>query len=57
MAFDRPERFAGEAKYTLSGLVKLALDGLLSFSVMPLRLSSILGFGVAIAGVVYVPSP
>jgi glycosyltransferase involved in cell wall biosynthesis len=52
--FDRPERFAGEAKYTLSGLVKLALDGLLSFSVIPLRLSSMLGFGLALAGVVYV---
>ena len=52
--FDRPERFAGEAKYTMSGLVKLALDGLFSFSVIPLRLSSMLGFGVAIAGVVYV---
>ncbi len=52
--FDRPERFAGEAKYTMSGLVKLAFDGLFSFSVIPLRLSSMLGFGVAIAGVVYV---
>lgn len=54
VAFDRPDRFAGEPKYQLSGLVKLALDGLLSFSVAPLRLASALGFGVAIAGVVYV---
>lgn len=52
--YDRPDRFAGEPKYRLSGLVRLAVDGLLSFSVTPLRLSSLLGFGVAIAGVLYV---
>jgi dolichol-phosphate mannosyltransferase len=54
VAYDRPERFAGEPKYRFSGLVRLALDGLLSFSVTPLRLSSLLGFGVAVAGVLYV---
>jgi len=54
VAYDRPERFAGEPKYRFSGLVRLALDGLLSFSVTPLRLSSLLGFLVAIAGVIYV---
>lgn len=52
--YDRPDRYAGEPKYSWSGLVRLALDGLFSFSAVPLRLASFLGFFTAAAGVVYV---
>lgn len=41
--YDRPSRYAGDAKYTLRKLVGLALDGLISFSPAPLRLASSLG--------------
>src|SRR5262249_38929168 len=34
-------------------LVRLAVDGLLSFSATPLRLSSIFGFFTALAGIAY----
>ena len=35
--FDRPERAAGETKYTLKKMLRLATDGILSFSQLPLR--------------------
>ena len=40
----RNGRFSGETKYPVKKLMKLALDGILSFSQLPLTLSSILGF-------------
>jgi glycosyltransferase involved in cell wall biosynthesis len=52
--YDRPARNAGEPKYTTRGLLRLALDGLLSFSALPLRLASYLGFIVALAGCAYI---
>lgn len=45
--YERAERAAGEVKYTFSKLLKLAFDGLMDFSVFPLRLSSYLGFLIA----------
>lgn len=42
--YDRKERFAGESKYPLSKMLNLALDGITSFSVKPLRI--ITGFGL-----------
>jgi dolichol-phosphate mannosyltransferase len=54
VGYDRPERFAGEAKYSFTGLVKLAIDGLFSFSATPLRVSSLLGLITAVTGVGYV---
>ena len=45
---ERPARFAGKPKYTAWKLVKLALDGLCSFSVAPLRAAALAGM-VAIA--------
>lgn len=41
--YERPSRFAGEAKFTLRKLVRLALDGFISFSPAPLRVASSLG--------------
>ncbi|MEA4847717.1 MAG: glycosyltransferase family 2 protein [Clostridiaceae bacterium] len=42
--YEREERFAGETKYPLKKMIKLALDGIVSFSSKPLRLSQYLGF-------------
>ena len=42
--YDRKERFAGESKYPLSKMLNLAMDGITSFSVKPLRI--ITGFGL-----------
>jgi len=41
--FDRPERFAGSSKWTPFKLLGLGVGGLISFSVVPLRLASICG--------------
>lgn len=40
----RDERLAGETKYPLSKMVKFALDGILSFSHIPLKVASFFGF-------------
>ena len=44
---DRDRRRAGDPKYSMTKLFRLAIDGLVSFSDAPLRLASVLGFGVA----------
>lgn len=40
---DRLERHAGKSKYSTGKLVKLALDGIFAFSIVPLRLATIVG--------------
>lgn len=44
----RPGRFAGETKYPVSKLIRLALDGIISFSNLPLRMVLQLGFVVSV---------
>jgi glycosyltransferase involved in cell wall biosynthesis len=41
--YDRAERFAGESKYPLSKMLALALQGITSFSVVPLRIITTMG--------------
>lgn len=41
--YERQERFAGTTKYPFGKMVKLASDGILSFSTKPLKLVGILG--------------
>lgn len=47
LEFERDIRFAGETKHSFSKLVKIALDGFISFSHLPLRAVSYLGFAIA----------
>ena len=49
--YDRHERFAGESKYPLKKMIALALDGITSFSVKPLKLISNFGVIVSILSV------
>lgn len=44
----RDERFAGKTKYSFIKMVKFALDGITSFSYLPLQLASYLGFASAL---------
>ena len=48
--YDRPARFAGETKYPLLKMIRFAIDGITSFSVTPLRLSTYVGFATGIFG-------
>ena len=41
--YERKERFAGKTKYPLKKMLKLASDGIISFSTKPLKLVGILG--------------
>jgi len=38
--YERPARFAGETKYPLSKMIRFAIDGITSFSVVPVRLAT-----------------
>ena len=48
--YERLARPAGKSSYSLRRLMRLALDGMLSFSAMPLRLASWVGAAVAMGG-------
>lgn len=52
--YARSERFAGESKYPLRKMLALAIDGVTSFSVAPLRFISLLGFLVCAFSLVMV---
>jgi dolichol-phosphate mannosyltransferase len=49
--YDRPGRFAGETKYPLRKMVRFAVDGITSFSILPLRFSTYLGMLMSTASV------
>jgi len=53
LEYDRAPRAAGRSKYTLGPMMRLALDGVISFSTLPLRIASILGMIVSLIGVTY----
>ena len=52
ITYERQARYAGETKYTYSRLFYLALDGLVSFSYLPLRIITMLGFLVSLITIV-----
>jgi glycosyltransferase involved in cell wall biosynthesis len=47
--YDRAARFAGETKYPLRKMLAFAFDGIMSFSILPLRLATYLGVLVGAA--------
>lgn len=49
--YDRPGRFAGETKYPLRKMIRFAIDGITSFSILPLRFSTYLGVAMSLASV------
>ena len=46
--YQRDARFAGTTKYPFRKMLHLALDGIFSFSTMPLRMLTYAGFGAAV---------
>lgn len=53
LPFDRDARFCGETKWNYLKLLGLAVDGITSFSIRPLRLATILGSLIALSAFVY----
>jgi dolichol-phosphate mannosyltransferase len=51
--YERGARYAGESKYGLTKLMRLAFDGLVSYSFVPLRLVSNLGMLVSLSALAY----
>ena len=51
--YDRDIRYAGTTKYPLTKMIRFAMDGITSFSDIPLRFASYLGFTVSAAAFVY----
>jgi len=54
VTFVRDLRHAGETKYPLRKMVRLALDGITSFSFVPLQLATYLGFAVSFISFIYI---
>ena len=50
--YERKERFAGESHYPLRKMIALAMDGITSLSVKPLRLISTIGIIMAVVSVI-----
>lgn len=53
--YHRVSRLAGRTKFSLFKMLRFALDGIFSFSILPLRLATWTGFaasGIAVAGIV-----
>lgn len=52
LLYDRAERTAGTSKYPLRKMLRLAIDGITSFSTVPLRISFIVGLCTSILALV-----
>jgi Glycosyltransferases involved in cell wall biogenesis len=48
--YNRKERFAGESKYPFNKMLAFAIDGITSFSVVPIKLVTSLGFMLVLIG-------
>jgi dolichol-phosphate mannosyltransferase len=51
--YDREERLSGQTKYPFKKMLKFAVDGITSFSDVPLRFASYLGFTASTAAFIY----
>jgi len=54
VSFKRDERMSGETGYTYSRMIRLALDGITSFSNWPLRIATISGFVFSFIGFILI---
>lgn len=51
--YDRVERIAGDTKYPFKKMIKFALDGIFSFSIVPLKVASYVGLLSTLIAIVY----
>lgn len=50
--YERPARFAGETKYPFRKMLRFAIDGITSFSIVPLRVATYLGMAAGLLAIV-----
>jgi glycosyltransferase involved in cell wall biosynthesis len=55
VSYDRDARYSGETRYRWRTLVKIALDGISSFSHVPLQIATFLGFAVSFVSFLGIP--
>lgn len=53
LTYIEEERVAGDTKWQFKQLLKLAIDGITSYSTIPLRISSVLGILISVIGFVF----
>ncbi|RKA94206.1 putative glycosyltransferase [Listeria monocytogenes] len=53
VTFDAAPRHAGETKWNYRSLINLALEGITSYTTLPLRLSTIAGFAISLGTFIY----
>jgi dolichol-phosphate mannosyltransferase len=53
VTYHREKRYAGETKYPYKKMIKFALDGLTSFSSVPLKLATLLGYATSFLALLY----
>lgn len=51
--YDRPERAKGQTKWRFTSLWNLALDGIFSFSTLPLKVWTYIGFTLSLVSILY----
>ena len=51
--YENVERTIGTTKWNFKGLIKYAMDGIMSFSVKPLKMLAIIGFIISMIAIVY----
>lgn len=56
VSYHREKRFAGETKYPYRKMIKFALDGITSFSSMPLKLATWMGYAASLLAFLYLAS-
>lgn len=56
VTYKREERYAGETKYPYTKMIKFALDGITSFSSLPLKLATGLGYFTSFLAFLYLGS-
>ena len=56
VTYHRDRRFAGETKYPFRKMVKFALDGIASFSTLPLQIATWMGYAAATMAMLYLAS-
>ena len=52
LPYERQPRFAGQTHYPFRKMVRLAIDAVTGFSIVPLRLASYIGAAIGVAGLV-----
>ncbi len=52
--FDRGDRVSGSSSYSMWALINLAIEGITSFTTVPLRIATLMGFVISFLTIIYI---